>query len=56
VAKAKKPVPARSQAQRLLEAVKKARASEGEGAFARSTGKSTLAKNARKTAKGQIGG
>lgn len=46
--------PASSQAQRLLEAAKKAKA--GGQSFARSVGKATLARQGRKTAKGQIGG
>jgi hypothetical protein len=48
--------PAQSQAQRLLEAAKKARTDQGGSTFARGMGKLQLARNARKTAKGQIGG
>lgn len=51
-----KKAPAQSQAARILEAVKKARANQSAGSFARSTGKTTLARNARKTGKGEIGG
>jgi hypothetical protein len=56
MAKAKKSAPAKTQAQRLLEVARKARLDQSGSSFARSTGKATLARNARKTAKGQIGG
>jgi hypothetical protein len=48
--------PEKSQAQRLLEAANKAKLDGGGSGFSRSMGKATLTKNARKTAKGQIGG
>jgi hypothetical protein len=47
--------PAQTQAQRLLEARKKQVAESGSG-FARAMGKIAMARQARKTAKGQIGG
>lgn len=50
------PASAKSQAQRLLEAVQKARAGQSRGDFARNLGKATLARNARKKGKGEIGG
>lgn len=55
VARKDKP-PEKTQAQRLLEAARKAKLDGGGSGFSRSMGKATLAKNARKTAKGQIGG
>lgn len=54
---ARKDKPAeKSQAQRLLDAAQKARAGAGGNGFSRAMGKATLAMNARKTSKGQIGG
>jgi hypothetical protein len=50
------PDKARSQAQRLLEAARKARAEQSGQGFSRAMGKVTMARQARKTAKGQIGG
>lgn len=44
-----------TQAQRLLEVAKQAKAGSANS-FARATGKASLVKNARKTAKGQVGG
>ena len=55
VAKGNK-APEKSQAQRLLEAARKARIDGGGSGFSRAMGKATIAQNARKTAKGQIGG
>ena len=54
MAKKKKSVP--TQAQRLLEMVRKTRADRASDGFARSTGKTTLARNSRKPGKGEIGG
>lgn len=54
MAKAKKTAPAKSQAQRLLEATRKARSGAGGGAgntFARDVGKTTLTRQARKPVK-----
>lgn len=48
--------PVQSQAERLLEAARKARAGKDGQSFARAMGKATLARQGRKTAKGQIGG
>jgi hypothetical protein len=50
MAKAKKKAE-KSQAQRFLEAAKKAQVDESGRAFSRAMGKITLAKNARKPAK-----
>lgn len=44
----------KSQAQRLLEAAKAAKAGSGQS-FSRSMGKLTLMRNGRKTAKGGVG-
>lgn len=54
MAKVKKP--AQSQAQRFLEAVKKAQADQSGQKFSQAMGKMTMAQNARKTGKGQVGG
>lgn len=48
--------PVQSQAERLLEATRKARTNQGGQSFARAVGKATLTRQGRKTAKGQIGG
>ncbi len=48
--------PGKTQAQRLLEAARKARSDGSGSGFSRAMGKATMTKNARKTAKGQIGG
>jgi hypothetical protein len=53
---AKKKAPAKTQAERLLELARKAKADAGKQTFARDAGKTTLSRNARKTAKGLIGG
>ena len=49
MAKEKKSAPAKTQAQRLLEATRQARA--GGNAFARSVGRDTLTKQGRKAVK-----
>lgn len=56
ITKAAESTPAKSQAQRFLEAVRKAQVDQSGRAFNRAMGKVTLTKNARKTAKGQVGG
>jgi hypothetical protein len=45
-----------SQAQRLLESVKAAKANASSGNFAQNMGKLTLRRNGRKNAKGGVGG
>ena len=47
--------PEQSQAQRLLALARKAKDEGGHG-FSREVGKATIAKNARKPSKGQVGG
>jgi hypothetical protein len=56
MAKARKAAPTKSQAERLLEIARKAQADQSRGSFSRTMGKTTLARNARKTSKGQVGG
>ena len=46
----------RSQAQRLMESAKAAKANGSGGNFSQSMGKLTLRRNGRKTAKGGVGG
>ena len=53
---AKKKAPATTQAERLLGLARKAKTDAGKQSFARDAGKATLSRNARKTAKGLIGG
>jgi hypothetical protein len=46
----------KSQAQRLLESARAAKANGAGGNFSRNMGKLTLRRNGRKTAKGGVGG
>lgn len=46
----------RSQAQRLLESARAAKANGSGGNFSQNMGKLTLRRNGRKTAKGGVGG
>lgn len=46
----------KSQAERLMEIARKAKQGGSAQAFARSMGKDTLARNARKIGKGEVGG
>ena len=52
----KKAAPIQTQAERFLEAARKAQVDESGRTFARAMGKLQLRQNARKTAKGQVGG